>query len=50
VPGGASMTDMERRKRIQEVLLQEMLEGEPSWFYLSFADESGFLGAGNGTL
>ncbi len=37
------MTDEERQKRIAEFLAKEASEPE-LWWYISFADETGFLG------
>ena len=38
------MNDQQRQDGISEVLYEEIQCGKSQWWYLSFADDSGFLG------
>lgn len=39
------ISEAERLTRIRSAILSDMETGSPAWYYLSFADETGFLGA-----
>ncbi len=39
------MTDEERQRCIRNALAHDLETGKSAWYYLSFADETGFLGA-----